>query len=91
MLKITKHLNTIAAYITSMTTTTIQVSHELVKALLTRKMYDKESYEDVIWDLFEDSREVNEETKRDIEIGIAEIKAGKTVPLEQIKKKYGLH
>ncbi|MBI4016257.1 MAG: hypothetical protein HY363_01015 [Candidatus Aenigmarchaeota archaeon] len=71
-------------------TTTIQVSQELVKSLLIKKMYDKESYEDLIWDLLEDSKEINEQTKRDIEKSFAEIKAGKTISLEKIKTRYGL-
>ena len=56
--------------------TTIQVSRELLGTLQKRKLYDKESYEEVIWDLVEDSRELNEETKRDIEKARAEIKVG---------------
>ncbi|MBI4141716.1 hypothetical protein HY484_02210 [Candidatus Woesearchaeota archaeon] len=79
-----------ACYITDMETTTIQVTRELVNALRFKKMYDKESYEDIIWELLEDSKEVNEETKRDIGVGLAEIRAGKTVSLKQIKRKYHL-
>ena len=74
----------------AMSTTTIQVSQELVKTLVIRKMYEKESYEDLIWDLLEDSQEINEQTKQDIAKSLAEIKAGKTVSLEKIKLKYGL-
>ncbi|MBI4140359.1 hypothetical protein HY485_00835 [Candidatus Woesearchaeota archaeon] len=79
-----------AGYITDMETTTIQVTRELVNALRFKKMYDKESYEDIIWDLLEDSKEVNEETKNDIAVGLAEIRAGKTVSLEHVKRKYNL-
>ena len=53
--------------------TTIQVSEKLVDTLKKRKLYDKESYEEIIWDLVEDSTEINDETKRDIEIARAEI------------------
>ena len=70
--------------------TTIQVSRELLGTLQKRKLYDKESYEEVIWDLVEDSRELNEETKRDIEKARAEIKAGKFYTHEQVKKRLGL-
>lgn len=70
--------------------TTIQVSKDLVETLQKRKLYDKESYEEVIWDLVEDSMELSEETKRNIEKSRAEIKAGKFYTHEQIKKRHGL-
>ena len=44
--------------------TTISVSQELLSKLKERKMYDKESYEEVIWDALEDSMELSEETKK---------------------------
>jgi Zn-dependent M32 family carboxypeptidase len=53
-------------------------------------MYDKESYEEIIWDLIEDTMELSEETKRQIKQAEKEIKEGKTVPFEEIKKKIGL-
>jgi len=69
---------------------TIQVSIELMEKLKSRKMYDKESYEDIIWDLLEDSRELSQETKKNIEQSRKEIAQGKTVPLAQVKKKLGI-
>ena len=70
--------------------TTIQVSNELMKQLKNRKLYDKESYEDIIWDLLEDSMELSEETKKNIKQAEEDIKAGRTVPLSEVKKKLGL-
>ncbi|RMF55206.1 hypothetical protein D6745_02920 [Candidatus Woesearchaeota archaeon] len=70
--------------------TTIQVSEKLVKALKNRKMYDKESYEDIIWDLIEDTMELSEETKKRIKLAEKDVKAGKVYSHEQIKKKLGL-
>lgn len=70
--------------------TTIQVSRDLLETLQKRKLYDKESYEEVIWDLVEDSMELSEETKLDIEKARAEIKAGKFYTHEQVKKRLGL-
>jgi predicted transcriptional regulator len=70
--------------------TTIQVSEQLVNTLKQRKQYDKESYEEVIWDLVEDTMELNEETKRDVELARADIKAGKFYTHEQVKKKLRL-
>lgn len=70
--------------------TTIQVSEQLVETLKKRKQYDKESYEEVIWGLVEDTLELNEETKKDIEKARADIKAGKFYTLEQVKKELRL-
>jgi len=66
--------------------TTIQVSETLQKILTERKFSNSESYEEVIWDLIEDTMELNEETKREIEIARKEIKEGKFYTMEQIKK-----
>jgi len=70
--------------------TTIQVSEELAQELKSKKLYDKESYEEVIWDLIEDSKELSEETKRNIEESRAEIRAGKFWTHAQVKKELGL-
>ncbi len=67
--------------------TTIQVSHELLKKLAMMKMHEKESYENIIWDLLEDRMELSEETKKNIAKSGQEIKEGKTISLEEIKKK----
>ena len=70
--------------------TTIQVGEKLVNTLKQRRLHDNESYEEVIWDLIEDSQELNEETKRAIEEARTEIKAGKFLAHEEVKKKLGL-
>ena len=70
--------------------TTIQVSEKLQENLKKRKLYDNESYEDVIWDLLEDNMELSEETKRNILESEKQSKEGKTKSLEQIKKELGL-
>ena len=51
------------------------------------KMSEKESYENIIWDLLEDRMEFSDETLLNIENSKAEIKTGKTLSLEEIKKK----
>ena len=70
--------------------TTVQVSNELIDVLKNRKMHKNETYEDVIWDLLEDSMELSEETKKRIKIAEKEIKEGKVVTHEQLKKELGL-
>ncbi|MBS3166857.1 hypothetical protein J4403_01465 [Candidatus Woesearchaeota archaeon] len=69
--------------------TTIQVSEQLVDTLKQRKQYDKESYEEIIWNLVEDTLEINEETKKEIEQARKNIKTGKSYTHEQVKKKLG--
>lgn len=69
-----------------MKTTTIQISTELLNQLKSRKIVEKESYEELIWNLIEDTMEINKETKKEIAESRAEIKAGKFHTLEQIKK-----
>jgi len=70
--------------------TSIQISKDLQKELIKRKMFDKESYEEIIWDLIEDSLELNELTKEELAKARAEIKVGKSRTLAQVKKELGL-
>jgi len=73
-----------------METTTIQISKELQKKLEARKLSNNESYDEVIINLFEDTMEISEETKRDIAESRAQIKAGKFYTLAQVKKELRL-
>ena len=57
--------------------TTIQISEKLKKKLIERKRFEKETYEEVIWNLIEDVMEINKQTKKDLAQARAEIKAGK--------------
>ena len=70
--------------------TTIQVSEELMDTLKKRKQYEKESYEEVIWNLVEDNMEINEATKKEIAEARAAIKAGHFYTHEQVKKRLGM-
>ena len=70
--------------------TTIQISEKLQKELSQRKMFDKETYEEVIWDLIEDTMELSEETKRNIKQAEKDLKEGRTVTLAEVKKRLGL-
>ena len=70
--------------------TSIQISEELQREIMNRKIYDKETYEEVIWDLIEDTQELSEQTKKEIAQARAEIKAGKSHTLAEVKKKLGL-
>ena len=70
--------------------TTIQISVNLHKELLKRKFFERETYEEVIWDMLENTRELNEQTKKEIAEARAEIKAGKVHKLTKVKKELGL-
>jgi len=69
--------------------TTIQISEGLQEALAKKKLYEKETYEEIIWDLIEDSMELSEETKKNIEKYEDDVRKGKAkfITLEEVKKK----
>ena len=69
---------------------TIQVSQKLRETLQDMKKNAKESYEELIWDLLEDRMELSAQTKKDIAKAEADIKAGRFVAHEQVKKDLGL-
>ena len=77
-----------ADYIIAMATT-IQISGRLLKELKEKKISEKESYEELIWDLLEDTKELSEETKKEIELSRKQIKEGKVHSFETIKKEIG--
>lgn len=70
--------------------TTIQISQQLLGVLKQRKLYDRESYEEVIWDIVEDSQELNKETKELIAKAHMDVKKGKTYTHKQVKNILGL-
>lgn len=70
--------------------TSIQISERLQDELARKKVFSRETYEDVIWNLIEDTKEINKETKAEIEEARAEIKKGKFHKLSAVKKELGL-
>jgi len=70
--------------------TTIQISKRLQQELLKRKFFNKETYEEIIWDIIEDTAELSEQTKKDIAEARTQIKAGKVHTLAKVKKELGL-
>jgi RNA polymerase-interacting CarD/CdnL/TRCF family regulator len=71
-------------------TTTIQISENLHEALGKRKLYDRETYEEVIWDLMEDTMELSEETKEAIKEARTEYERGEVKTLAEVKEELGL-
>ena len=70
--------------------TTIQISDDLHKELSKRKLYDRETFEEVIWDLIEDTRELSEQTKKDIARAREEVNRGKYKTLAQARSELKL-
>jgi predicted transcriptional regulator len=70
--------------------TSIQISEELREELVKRKFHNNETYEEVIWDMIEDSQELNDQTIKELEQARAEIDAGKFRTLAEVKKELGL-
>ncbi|MBI2668117.1 hypothetical protein HYX17_05120 [Candidatus Woesearchaeota archaeon] len=70
--------------------TTIQITEKLQNELSKKKMFEKETYEEVIWDLIEDSQELSEETKQELQESRNEIKKGRFYSMEQVKKELKL-
>lgn len=66
--------------------TTIQVSKELKEKLSKRKISPKDSYEEIIWDLLEDTLELSEQTKKEIELARKEFEKGEYITHAQLKK-----
>ena len=64
--------------------TSIQITEKMQKELSKKKMFEKETYEEVIWDLIEDSMELSEETKRHIAQAEKDIKEGRVYTHEQV-------
>lgn len=70
--------------------TTIQISKKLQDELKKRKLHVKESYEDIIWNLMEDTLELSEETKKSIEESRKDFEKGHFKTLAQVKKELKL-
>jgi|TARA_Y100000034_G_scaffold63833_1_gene77147 hypothetical protein len=71
--------------------TSIQISKTLLEKLRIMKIHSKESYEDIIWDLIEDRLEFSEETKKNITQAEKDFKEGRTISLDELKKKYKIN
>ncbi|MBI2139229.1 hypothetical protein HYU13_06575 [Candidatus Woesearchaeota archaeon] len=71
--------------------TTIQISKELQQELVKRKLSERETYEEIIWDLLEDTMELSKATKKDIEESRQQIREGKVHSWEEIKNELRLN
>ena len=59
--------------------TTIQISQDLKTELQKRKMRESETYENIIWDLLEDTMAMSAQTRREINQSLEEARHGDVV------------
>ncbi|MFH1408296.1 MAG: hypothetical protein ABIH34_00140 [Nanoarchaeota archaeon] len=70
--------------------TTIQISDSIRTTLERMKLYQKETYNEVIARMIEDNTELNEKTKQDIESARKRVKKGQFVAMNAVAAKYGV-
>ena len=69
--------------------TTIQIKEDTKSILTQMKLFERETYNDVLERLIEDVHELNTETKKEIESAINEIKSGKYITHEKLAEEMG--
>ncbi len=69
--------------------TTIQIREDIKLILTQMKLFERETYNDVLERLIEDVQEINKETKKEIESAIKEINSGKYITHEELAKEMG--
>lgn len=70
--------------------TTIQISSDLQQELNNMKLYERETYEEVIWNIIEDTKELSKQTKKEIQLGREEVAKGEFVTLSDLKQEYNI-
>ena len=66
--------------------TTIQISNEVKASLDKMKIFERETYNELIENMIEDNLELNEKTKKEIE----EARKGKSISHEEVERILGL-
>jgi len=69
--------------------TTIQISEDLQKKLVERRLFERETYEEVIRDLIEDATEISEETKIELQESREQARKGRVHSFSSVKKEAG--
>jgi len=70
--------------------TTIQISDNVKQTLDKMKIYQRETYNEIIENMIEDNLELNEKTKKEIEEARKRVKAGDFVSHEEVVKMFGI-
>ncbi len=68
--------------------TTIQISNEVKTFLDRMKIFQRETYNEIIMNMIEDNMRVNEKTKK--ELTERRMEKGKVISHEEVKKRFGL-
>ncbi|MBA3045955.1 MAG: hypothetical protein KKH41_02955 [Candidatus Thermoplasmatota archaeon] len=71
-------------------TTTIQIDENVRDVLANLKIHTRETYNDVLERLIEDLQELNEETKKEIQMAIKDFESGNYKTHAEAKKALGL-
>jgi predicted transcriptional regulator len=69
--------------------TTIQIDEDIKAVLNQMKIFDRETYNDVLERLIEDVHELNDTTKKEIESALKEIENGKYITHEDLAEELG--
>lgn len=69
-------------------TTTIQISNEVKGVLDRMKIFERETYNEILLNMIEDNMRINEKTAR--ELDSRKFSKEKTISHEEIKKRFGL-
>ncbi|MFH1326838.1 MAG: hypothetical protein ABIH59_01795 [archaeon] len=67
--------------------TTIQISDDVKQSLDRMKIFERETYNEVLENMIEDNLELNEKTKKELELAR---KKEKSISHEEVKKRLGL-
>ncbi len=70
--------------------TTIQISDDVKVTLDKMKIYNRETYNEIIERMIEDDLDLNEKTKKEIQEARKRVVAGKFLTQKQVEKKLGL-
>ena len=70
--------------------TTIQISEDLKEELNSKKLYQKETYEEIIWGILQDIKDLDEQTRIEMESARGDIRAGEVYSLNDVKKEIGV-
>jgi len=71
-------------------TTTVQLEIKTKRELETLKLSERDTFNDVIENLIEDTMELSARTKKEIELALKEAKEGKVAAHKEAKKQLGL-
>ena len=72
--------------------TTVQISQATLNRLKSMKRYERESYDEVVNNVLDEVEddELTPEEIEDVKIALEEVKKGKTIPIEDIAKEFGI-